>query len=161
MSAFDALYRRYERPLFGFIKRYLADSAQAEEIFQEAFLAVLRERNNAASLQSFKAWLYRVARNLCLNRLRSHDRAARALGAVAHSPPPAGDGPESSLIHADTTAALRRAVARLPGHLAELYALRASGMSYENLAEVLGIPIGTVKSRMNALLRSLREEMNA
>lgn len=160
MAAFDELYRRYERPLFGFIRRYLADAAQAEEVFQEAFLAVLRERHKPERKLSFKAWLYRVARNLCLNRLRSHDREARAFEAVAGAPPPDGHGPESELIRADTAEALRRAVAQLPAHLAEVYSLRVSGMSYEGVAQLLNIPIGTVKSRVNAMLRSLREEMS-
>lgn len=160
MRAFDELYRRYEGPLFGFINRYLADPAEAEELFQEAFLAVLRQRSEARALVSFRAWIYRVARNLCLNRLRSQGRAARALDTVAHSPPEEGDGPESSLVRADAAAALERAVSQLPEHLAELYALRARGMSYEGVAEVLGIPVGTVKSRMSSMLRSLREEMS-
>jgi RNA polymerase sigma-70 factor (ECF subfamily) len=161
MTAFDQLYRRYEGPLFGFINRYLADGAEAEEVFQEAFLALLRQRSEARELVSFRAWIYRVARNLCLNRLRSRNRAARALDTVAHSPPDEGDGPASVLARADTAEALARAVSRLPDHLAELYALRARGMSYEGVAEVLGIPIGTVKSRMSSMLRSLREEMSS
>lgn len=160
MKAFDALYDRYERPLFGFIRRYVADAAQAEEVFHEAFLAVLRERRKSHAMESFRPWLYRVTRNLCLNRLRAEGRAARALAALANQPAAASDGPEAALVRAQAEDALRRAVARLPDHLGELYAMRATGMSYEHLADVLGVPVGTVKSRMNTMLKRLREEMS-
>jgi len=160
MDAFDVLYERYERPLFGFIRRYVADTAQAEEIFHEAFLAVLHERRKRHSITSFKAWLYRVTRNLCLNRLRSHDRAARAAARLTEHPAAEEQGPEAALARVEIEEALRRAVARLPRQMSELYALRASGMSYEGLAEALDIPVGTVKSRVNSMLNRLRKEMS-
>lgn len=160
MRAFDVLYERYERPLFGFIRQYVADTAQAEEIFHEAFVAVLRERRKRQAISSFKAWLYRVTRNLCLNRIRERDRAARAISRLAENPPREAEGPADSLVRAEVEEELRRAVARLPEHLRELYVLRATGMSYEVLAETLGVPLGTVKSRVNSMLNKLREEMS-
>ncbi len=160
MSAFDALYARYERPLFGFIRRFVTDAAQAEEIFHEAFLAVLREGRKQRTVTSFRPWLYRVTRNLCLNQLRSRDRASRAMAELAAHPAPGSDRPDTRLAHVETERALDRAVAHLPDELGELYAMRASGMSYESVAELLGIPLGTVKSRMNRMLARLREEMS-
>ncbi len=160
MRAFDVLYERYERPLFGFIRQYVEDTAQAEEIFHEAFLAVLRERRKRRAITSFKAWIYRVTRNLCLNRIRQRDRAARAISRLAELPARETDDPASSLASVEVEEALRLAVARLPEHLRELFALRATGMSYESLAETLGIPLGTVKSRVNSMLNRLREEMS-
>lgn len=160
MGAFDALYQRYERPLFGFIRHHVADAAEAEEIFHEAFLAVLRERRRGRAVTRFKPWLYRVTRNLCLNRLRGHERARRAIARLAEEPEPAGERPDAALADAEAAEALRAAVARLPAHLGEVYTMRAAGMSYEGLAEVLDIPIGTVKSRVSTMLKRLREEMN-
>jgi RNA polymerase sigma-70 factor (ECF subfamily) len=159
LAAFDALYERYERPLFGFIRRHVRDPAEAEEIFHEAFLALLREREQRRAVTSFRAWIYRVARNLCLNRLRSQRRADRAIARLAVEPAVDDAGPEASLVGREAHQRLQRAVSRLPEPLGELYALRAAGLSYEGLAEVLGVPIGTVKSRMNAMLTRLREEM--
>lgn len=158
MAAFDLLYRRYERPLFGFIRHYTTDAAEAEEIFHDAFMALLDAREGRA-LESFRAWIYRVARNRCLKRLRKRSRHARAIEKVRALPASVAPDPETSHLHGETAAALAQALERLPPHLAEVYALRARGMSYEESAQVLGIPIGTVRSRIHAMIGRLREEM--
>jgi RNA polymerase sigma-70 factor (ECF subfamily) len=154
LAAFDRLYERYERQLHGFLCAQLGDPAEAEDVFHEAFLAVLRARGERAELRSFKAWLFGVARNLCLNRARSRRRADRALASAALEPAPSATGPGHD------PAALRAAVTRLPPALAEVYTLRASGLSYEELSAVLEVPIGTVKSRIHEMVRRLREEMS-
>jgi RNA polymerase sigma-70 factor (ECF subfamily) len=162
MRAFDRLYERFERPLFGFIRAQIGDAHEAEDIFHEAFMAVLRERGARHTVQSFRAWLFQVARNLCLNRLRSRRRAGRAFEVaakdelLAHPAEPAQD----ALEHHEQAAALVQAVARLPPPLADVYRLRATGMSYDEVAHVLCVPLGTVKSRMNEMVRRLREEMS-
>lgn len=160
VSAFDVLYARYERHLFGFILRHVGDRQEAEDVLHEAFLAVLRERDGGRSATSFRAWLFQVTRHLCLNRLRSRRRAARAVDTVAHAPSASSPHPEHALQACETAAALEKAVARLPTPLAEVYHLRAGGMSYEELAEVLAIPVGTVKSRIHQMVSLLREEMS-
>lgn len=158
MAAFDELYRRYEGRLFAYVLRLLGDQGEAEELFHEAFMAVLRERRPGRQLVSFRAWIFRVARNLCSNRLRSRRRGARALQTEARSSEPGVDA-EQLLGRQETRAALEHAVDRLPGPLAELYRLRASGLSYEEIAETLGVPLGTVKSRMHEMVTCLRKEM--
>ena len=159
LSAFDTLYERYERPLFGFILRHVPDAHDAEDVLHEAFLAILRDRAGAAAAVSWKAWLFQIARHLCLNRQRSARRATRALEAEARSATEGPHGPDLQLEHAQTQSALREAVAKLPAELGELYTLRARGMSYAEMAEILGIPLGTVKSRMHQLVKDLREEL--
>jgi RNA polymerase sigma-70 factor (ECF subfamily) len=69
--------------------------------------------------------------------------------------------PEHALERRQLTEEVRAAASRLPAALGELYQLRASGLSYEELAEVLGIPLGTVKSRMHELVSRLREEVRS
>ncbi len=159
LRAFDLLYARYERPLFGFIRTHLPDPAEAEEVFHEAFMALLRQRGQGRPIHSLKAWLYRVARNLCFNRRRGRKRADQALAAVTGDPGPPAEEPERALLRQEQAAALRRAVSRLPPEQGELFALRASGLSYEELADVLGVPLGTVKSRVHKMVCCLREEM--
>ncbi len=160
LSAFDALYERYERPLFGFLLGQLHDRGEAEDALHDAFMAILHEKSSGRSATSFRAWLYQVARNLCLNRIRTRNRAARALAAVAVDPPDAQEQPERALIEHQTAESLRRAVGLLPAPLAELYHLRAGGLSYEELAELLEVPMGTVKSRMHEMVSRLRGEMH-
>ncbi len=160
IGAFDVLYARHEAHLFGFIVRHVGDRQEAEDILHEAFLAVLRERGGGRSTGSFRAWLYTVTRHLCLNRLRSRRRAARAVEQVAREAVRAEGHPEQALETRESAAALERAVSRLPTALAELYHLRAGGMSYEELAQLFAIPVGTVKSRMHQMVSLLREEMS-
>ncbi len=161
LRAFDALYERYEGPLFGFLRRQLGDAAEAEDVLHEAFVSVLEERSSGRTARSFKAWLFQVARNLCLNRVRSRSRASSAAQGVSTllESAEAPSHPELVLEKRQTADALQAAVAKLPAPMSELYHLRAGGLSYEELAEVLGVPLGTVKSRMHELVKRLRDEV--
>jgi RNA polymerase sigma-70 factor (ECF subfamily) len=158
MNAFDELYRRYEACLFGFVLHQLRDRVEAEDVFHETFLSVLRDRSQG-ELRSFRAWIYQVARNLCLNRARSRRRADRALETESRTPLEAPLHPESLLALREAPEALRRALGKLPEPLARLYELRASGLSYEEIADVLELPLGTVKSRMHEMVSRLRKEV--
>lgn len=158
MTAFDELFRRYERRLFGHILRQLGDHAEAEEVFHEAFMAVLKERSSERQLASFRAWIFQVARNLSSHRLRSRERGARALQTEARSIAASLDAEELLTLH-EIPVALERAVERLPDGLAQLYRLRAAGLSYDEIAATLGVPLGTVKSRMHEMIARLRKEM--
>lgn len=159
LAAFDALYARHERPLFGYVLGHLGDRQEAEDVIHDAFLAVLREGRRGTAPACFRAWLYQVARNLCLNRVRSRSRAARALGEVARAPAPTVSHPAADLAARQATVALHAAVDRLPVQLAELFRLRSSGLSYEELAQVLELPLGTVKSRIHDMVTRLRQEL--
>lgn len=160
LRAFDALYARYERPLFGFIRGTLPEIAEAEDVLHDAFLALLRDRVGASAARCLRAWLFQVARNLCLNRQRSRSRADRALATDAATPAASGPDPEDALVQRQSRNALAGAVERLPVDLAELYRLRANGLSYEEIANALAIPLGTVKSRMHQMVKHLREELS-
>ncbi|MGI5863694.1 MAG: RNA polymerase sigma factor [Myxococcales bacterium] len=157
LGAFDLLYERYERPLFGFVLKHLSDRAEAEDVLHEAFLGLLRARRIEGA--SFRAWLFQVARNLCLNRFRTRTRASRALSVVARDGDETVEAPQQQLERHQAVVALQDAVERLPETLAELYHLRVAGLSYEEMASVVRAPLGTVKSRMHELVARLREEM--
>lgn len=159
LDAFDALYARYERRLFAFVRGFLDDAHEAEDVFHEAFLGVLRGRAADFSRGSFRSWLYQVARNACLNRLRSRARGERAQRDSAEAAPPEAARADEKLERAEAAAALGDAVARLPQSLTEVYRLRASGLSYEEMSRVLDVPLGTVKSRMHELIAQLRKEL--
>jgi RNA polymerase sigma-70 factor (ECF subfamily) len=160
LRAFDQLYARHERPLFGFIRRAVPDAAEAEDVLHDTFLALLRDRAGAGAARSLRAWLYQVARNLCLNRHRAQRRSTRALETDARTAEPPAGPPEDALMEREDRLALTGAVARLPAELAELYRLRARGDSYEEMARSLSLPLGTVKSRMHQMVKRLREELS-
>jgi RNA polymerase sigma-70 factor, ECF subfamily len=157
LAAFDDLYARYEYPLFGFLRATLGNRADAEDAMHEAFLNTLKSRQVQFDRGGFRSWLYRIARNVALNRRRSEARGAAAKAKIL-----AGDAPPTAherLEARELEAALDGAVARLPPALAEVYRLRTSGLSYEEIADVIEAPLGTVKSRMHEMVRLLREDM--
>ncbi len=157
LAAFDQLYERYERPLFGFILKHVRDRAEAEDLLHEAFLGVLRHKKSAPG--SLRAWLFQVARNLCLNRSRATGRADRAIAVIARDNEPSAEPAHQQLERHQAVVRLLEAVEKLPANLSELYHLRTAGLSYEEMAEVVQAPLGTVKSRMHELIDRLRTEM--
>jgi len=160
LRAFDALYRRYELRLFGFLVRMVHNHHDAEDLFHEAFLSVLRSRQVTLDRASFATWLYRIARNAALNHLRTQRRRSAAhassesLSASAHAVA------DEALSQNETAAQLGRAVDALPAALSEVYRLRTAGLSYEEMAARLGLPLGTVKSRMNQMTSRLQAQLS-
>ena len=156
LAAFDALYARHVRPLFGFIVRALAgDRAEAEDVLHHTFLAVLQEARTRP-VARVRALLFEVARNACANRRRALRRADDA-------PPPAlvaAAEADEVLIRRQDGQALQAALTRLPPGLLEVWSLRAAGLSYDEVARSLRVPLGTVKSRLHEVLQRLREELN-
>lgn len=158
IDAFDVLYARYELRLFAYLRALLRDRHDAEEIFHDAFLAAVTRAPPDLDEGAFRPFLYRVARNAALNRLRGAARRQAAHDALAtdDARAPAAD---ETLATAELQGALDRAVARLPTALGELYHLRSTGLSYEQIAGVVEAPVGTIKSRMHQLVHALREEL--
>jgi RNA polymerase sigma-70 factor (ECF subfamily) len=101
-----------------------------------------------------------VARHLCLNRARTRERAARAVDLMGRAEPEPAAQPQHLLEAREGAEALSLAVARLPTGLAELYRLRTAGLSYEELADILGVPLGTIRSRLHEMVNRLREEVS-
>lgn len=151
-AAFDELYARYELKLFGFIRAYLKNEQDAEEIFHDAMRALIDAK---ALSQKVAPWLFTVARNACLNRLRAQRATVRVSEELADGTAAAVD----TLILKRRHVALCSAVDELPTKLNEVYKMRTAGASYEDMAQRLGVPLGTIKSRVNALVRRLREDM--
>lgn len=160
MKAFDALYERHATPLFGFIRKQIAAGHEAEDVLHETFMAVLKaSAARPSSTRSFRAWLFQVARHLCLNHARSSHRAAHAAQVTARTEAPPPPAPVEQLEQKQTLRQLDAAVSRLPAELAKLFSLRSQGLSYEEMAEVLEVPLGTVKSRMHQMVSLLRQEV--
>jgi RNA polymerase sigma factor (sigma-70 family) len=159
LEAFDALYARHEVALFGFLLAQLGSRSDAEDALCETFMKALRGAQADLEAGGFRAWIYRVARNHAINVVRGRRRGERAAAAMP-DPAPAGTADEQLEEH-ERRRALEGAVARLPPALSELYRLRSSGLSYDEMASVLEIPLGTLKSRMHQMVNLLREELRA
>jgi RNA polymerase sigma-70 factor (ECF subfamily) len=158
---------RYEACLFGFILSQVRDRADAEDLFHETFVNALKAKVvRFEGPGGFRAWIYRIARNLASNRARSARRGVRAMAALTEAPEThgvhgsrQGASGEEALADRELQEALERAIERLPPALSEVFHLRASGLRYEEMADVLEIPLGTIKSRMNQMVTQLREEL--
>jgi RNA polymerase sigma-70 factor (ECF subfamily) len=155
-AAFEILYRRYARPVFGLALRLLRDRSRAEDAVQETFAAIWRSAGSYRPERGPGApWLYAVARNAIVDRAR-----ARREQTFAEAPdePTAAPGPAERAESAYVSWRVHRAVEGLPDHERELVELAYwSGLSQSEIAKFLDIPLGTVKTRTRSALAHLAD----
>lgn len=156
LEAFEQLYQRYRRPLFRFLHRYLHDAADAEEVFQETFLRVFEHRHRFALGGRFATWLYTIARNGCLDRLKRADRRVRLDAGPTDLAPPAPASVDRALDRQREDEAVRRALDTLPPADREVLLLRAEELPYEAIARVVGTTPAAARQRFHRALRALR-----
>ena len=154
-SAFEDLYRRYARPVFGLALRRLGDRGRAEDAVQETFASIWR---SAASYHPERGpgapWLYAVARNAIVDRARSRSEIPSDIPDEAAS----GPGPDDRAEQSWVAWRVHRALEELPEREREVLSLAYwSGLSQSEVAEFLSIPLGTVKTRTRAALANLSE----
>jgi RNA polymerase sigma-70 factor (ECF subfamily) len=136
LAAFEQLVRTYQQHVWRFVRRLLGDATVAEDVTQETFLRVFRRLPTFAFDAKFSTWVFQIARNAGIDELRSRQRRAR-LGSVAPPPRPSA------------RAEIEAALASLPVDLREaLVLVEVLGLRYHEVARVLGVPEGTVKSRV-------------
>jgi RNA polymerase sigma-70 factor, ECF subfamily len=165
-AAFETLVRRYERELFAYLRRFLGDAWLAEDVFQSTFLAVHRKRAKYVEGRPFRPWLYAIATNQAIDtqrrnrrhRMASLDRAIRdgdgSFAASVADDHPTGD---DTVAQRDAEAWMLAAIERLPEPLRRTLALvYRSGLKHREAAAALGIPVGTVKSRVNTAIGRLQ-----
>lgn len=171
-EAFSELVARYERPLISYFFRQGWDQGLAEDCAQEVFLRVFRARTGYAPQAKFRTYLFRIARNLWID----HVRARRTKGSVISLSQPSGDGdrsdplserisgdeppPSAQMRREDLRLQIRNAVDFLSEDQKAVFLLcEVEGMRYAEVAEILGIPVGTVKSRMHTASTRIREHL--
>ena len=166
--AFDLLVDRYYDRLYGYLLRFLKDPEVAEDLLQETFLRVWRKRRDFRHIASFSTWIYTIAGNLARSEWRRRKRwrmlRLGAPEAVGERPeielPDPGSGPDRSAEDRLAVEALTEAVARLPERYREVVILRdMQGLSYEEVAGIIQVPVGTVKSRLNRGRLLLQEKL--
>jgi len=171
-SAFEVLLRRHQRPVLNFIFRYVNNRAVAEDLTQDVFYRIIRRAKTYRRRAKFTTWLYTIARNICVDHSRRmvHRRAASL------DQPLRSDGEDKRTLldsvkdqEADVAREaigrqlgerIRQAIAELADDQREVFLMRESlGLPFKEIAEIVGIPENTAKSRMRYALEKLRAEL--
>ena len=153
-SAWELVVARYKRKVFHIGYKFTGRHDDAEDLTQEIFLKVFRSLEKFNRDADFSTWLSSVARNFCIDHSRASKREKEVLveDLVAFDLAPAstGSSPHRALEDRDRRSFLRRGLEALPDKLREAVVLRdLQGLSYQEMADQLGLPEGTVKSRIN------------
>jgi RNA polymerase sigma-70 factor (ECF subfamily) len=165
-EAFRVLVERYQGRAHGLALRVLRDEEQARDAVQDAFIKAYGSLDRFEGRSSFYTWLYRIVMNLCLDRKR-RDRSDRrvewndevATGLEQDAP---GATPDAEAERGELGSILRRAIDALPEDARRTIELREiDGLSYKEIAAALGIPKGTVMSRLHYARRRLQESLRA
>jgi RNA polymerase sigma-70 factor (ECF subfamily) len=172
-ALFSELVHRYERELYSYLRRYLGDAEMAEDAFQAAFLQVHLKCQQYEAGRAVRPWLYTIATNQAIDAQRRSRR--HRMVSLDRSGPSGGEdvgklldlltskepGPTTELGAAERRAWLRQAIDRLPQGLRDVIELvYFQNLKYREAADALGIPVGTVKSRMHAAVAKLNEFWN-
>ena len=165
VEAFDTLFDRYHVPVFNFALFMLHGRSGAEDVMQEAFVAVARGAERYEPTGRFRAWLMGIVRNRCLGRMEA-ERARRALiaesglGIIEPASPDAG--PPERVESDERMKLMRRAVKGLPDRQREVIVLYAfERMQYREIADALAMPINTVKTLIHRARAALAEALDA
>jgi len=168
-AAFDLLVSKYQRKIFRLLSRLIRDQAELEDVAQEAFIKAYRALPNFRGDSAFYTWLYRIAINTAKNHLVSQGRRApTTTEADIEEAETFDDGdrlrdlntPESMLLTKQVGEAVNRAIDQLPEDLRTAIVLREiEGLSYEEIAESMNCPIGTVRSRIFRAREAIAQEL--
>jgi RNA polymerase sigma-70 factor (ECF subfamily) len=164
------LVARWERPLFRFAYKFLARKEDARDVCQETFLRILRRADRFQQGARFSTWMYQIALNLC----RDHNRKKRRWGLLITEEPaepspgsgslvdraPSPDDPAESVARRERRQAVTRALGEIPSEQREVLILKEfEGLKFREIADILGCPESTVKSRMYYGLSGLKASL--
>lgn len=171
-AAFDALVIRHKDRVFNLCYRLLGDPQEADDSAQEIFLKVFRSINRFRFEAAFSTWLYRIAVNTCKNRLKSSEYRQKKMtirlekiGNPDTGTPPReirddGNSPGNHVERKERMRQIQEAVNALPPDQKTVVTLRdIQGFSYEEIADMTGLNLGTVKSRLSRARLGLREQL--
>ena len=173
-DAFEGLVRRYERELYGYLRRYLGDSNLAEDVFQNTFLQLYTRIGTYEPGRPVRPWLYTIATHQAIDALRRAGRHQAVsldqqreetsngdLQNLVSLLQSRGPSPLEQVQAEERKELVRESVERLPDFLRQVVVLAYyQGLKYREVADILDIPVGTVKSRLHAALLRLQEAWN-
>lgn len=152
-EAFSELVRRHQHVVFNVAYRFMRDSALAEDMAQESFLKAYRLLKGFRGDCAFSTWMYRVTCSVCLTELNRRKRRNAVEQELQHETPMA----EEPVENPDLPEMIRRCVKRLPDRYVQIITLYyLKGVSYEEIAQVMNIPMGTLKTWMFRARKQLR-----
>jgi RNA polymerase sigma-70 factor (ECF subfamily) len=171
LEAFEELLTRYEKRLLIYIIRLMGDYHSAQDLFQETFYRIFKHRKSFDTNLRFSTWAYRIATNLCINELKSKKHELElpiediSLGKVSSHRSPKGvnkmlsnPSTEEKLIKKELEEKIRNLVKSLPEKLRSIFILsKYQGLSSQEIAQILEMPLGTVKSRLRQGFKLLLE----
>jgi RNA polymerase sigma-70 factor, ECF subfamily len=168
-EACEEIVRRYERPIFGLIARMVRDEAQAEDLTQDTFLKMFRALASYNRGMRFSSWLFRIAHNTAIDYLRQRKLLIATpidpdddSDPLQELPDPAAISPERSAERAELASAVDQALDRVrPDYRAVLVLRYQEGLEYQEISEILGAPLGTVKTFLHRARRDLARELSA
>jgi len=161
MGSFAELVRRHKDPITNYLYRYTGDYRTAEDLAQEAFLRVFRKIPEYNASAKFSTWLYTIATNLAKDEFKRRARhpavpleqqrpGADTSQIVTAAPPASGLRPEEDSSRAELRVLVHESLDALDPEAKEILVLReVQGLAYDEIAGILGVPVGTVKSRIN------------
>lgn len=174
LSSFRQLYDRHKRGIFFLVKRYIKDDAKAEEVFQDIFMKVVSKIENYQASGSFKAWLYTVSRNYCIDKIRSFSRKKEINESTLQGTKQdeetqnnildqftQEESPQEEQSYQQEIAKkLSDALNLLPEEQKEVFLLKeSSGFTFEEIAKITQVSVNTAKSRMRYALATLKRTL--
>ena len=173
-AAFQEIVSRYKNGLYMFLKRFLNHHDLIEDVFQETFLQLFTSRDSFDKSRPLRPWLFTIAANKAKDALRKQQRkAAVSIGPLAEAQEMSFDELLNTLIsdrtvpydyleRDETAGRVRQVIANMPENLREILILAYfNRFSYKQIAEILGIPIGTVKSRLHTAVGRFAKDWKA
>ena len=160
-AALAELYARLRAPLAAYLALIVRDPTLREEVIQDSFLAVWNGASRFRGESSARSWVFGIARRRAVDALR-RTKAPILLDIDGRDRVDRSPGPEQIAIASFEAAEIRSAIERIAAiHQEVLMLIFTQGLSYAETAEVLAVPVGTVRSRLNHARKSLRNELNA
>jgi len=172
-DVFGTLVRRYQRELYGYLRRYLGDADLADDVFQTTFVQVFAKAGQYEPGRPVRPWLYAIATNQAIDAMR---RLGRQAAVSLEQTETEADGERRGLIEmieareadpfenvnaAETRQIVRACINQLPDFMKQVILMAYyQGLKYQEIAETLEIPLGTVKSRLHAAMMKLTEIWN-
>jgi len=159
-TRFEDLYRLHYAGLVAFARGYAGDLSVAEDVVQDVFLAIWRRRDELELSGNVRTYLYSAVRNAALDRLKHADVVLRHRTRATIALTPASRPADEAVRHHELAGAIEAAVQQLPERSREAFLMsRDGGLSYAEIAEVLGVSVKAVEASISRALRALRDQL--